>query len=89
VNPDAANTELVNRRRAARAQLVETGLVKDVENFVARMLRDKHQTSLADGNPDGARMVLEVAQWFADDLAETDPGFDRMAFISKIVDNPS
>ncbi|HEX6715408.1 MAG TPA: hypothetical protein VF066_18595 [Thermoleophilaceae bacterium] len=89
MNPDAENPELINRRRAARAQLVETGLVKDVENFVARMLRDKHHTALAAGNPDGARMVLEVAQWFADDLEETDPRFDRAAFVSKIMERPS
>lgn len=75
--------------RLAKEQLVNSGLVKDVERFVARILRHKHQAALAAGAPDGARMILEVAQWFADDMAATDPGFDRMAFIKAVTEDPS
>lgn len=76
-------------RVSAREQLVELGLINDVERFVARILRDKHREALAAGTPDGARVILEVAQWFADDLLETDPRFDRNAFIHSILENAS
>ena len=87
MNPRVENAGVSDR--SARERLVELGLVKDVEQFVARILREKHQAALAAGEPDGARVILEVAQWFADDIAATDPGFDRMAFIQAITVNPS
>jgi hypothetical protein len=83
------NPRVENADRSAREQLVELGLVKDVERFVARILREKHQAALAASAPDGARIVLEVAQWFADDMAATDPGFDRTAFIEAVTEDPS
>jgi hypothetical protein len=87
VNPRVENAEMSDR--SAKDELVESGLVKDVERFVARILREKHQAALAAGAPDGARIILEVAQWFADDMAATDPGFDRTAFIEAVTEDPS
>jgi hypothetical protein len=87
VNPRVENAEMSDRY--AKQELVESGLVKEVERFVARILREKHQAALAAGAPDGARTILEVAQWFADDMASTDPGFDRMAFITAVTEAPS
>ncbi len=52
-----------------------------VDQFIARVLRRAHQMAETVGAPDEARAILHVAQLFADDLAETDPRFDRLRFI--------
>jgi hypothetical protein len=52
-----------------------------VDQFIARVLRRAHRTAESVGAPDEARAILHVAQLFADDLAETDPQFDRLRFI--------
>ena len=51
-----------------------------VARLIARVLRDAHRKALA-VNPNDARGVFYVAHCFADELAITNPRFDRLRFI--------
>jgi hypothetical protein len=57
------------------------------DQFIADVLRRAHQTAEAAGAPDEERMILRVAHLFADDLATTDPRFDRLRFIEAITEH--
>jgi hypothetical protein len=52
-----------------------------VDQLIARVLRRAHRTAGAVNPPGDARAILEVAHSFADELANADPGFDRLRFI--------
>lgn len=52
-----------------------------VDQLIADVLCRAHRTAEALGAPDEARTILDVAHLFADELASTDPDFDRMRFI--------
>ena len=57
--------------------------------FIADVLRRAHHAAEAAGAPGEARAILDVAQLFADDLAQTDLPFDRVRFIQAITDDPA
>ena len=60
-----------------------------VDQFIAGVLRRAHQTAETIDDPDQARASLQIAQLFADELAETDPQFDRPRFIEAITREPA
>jgi hypothetical protein len=60
-----------------------------VDQFVARVLRRAHQTAEARNAPTEARAILGVAQLFADELTDSDAGFDRRGFVSAATEGPS
>lgn len=49
--------------------------------LIAHVLRRAHEAAESLNSPDEARAILHVAGSFADELAETSPGFDRVCFI--------
>jgi hypothetical protein len=49
--------------------------------LIADVLARAHRTAEALNAPNQARAILEVAQSFADELATTNPRFDRLRFI--------
>ena len=75
MNPPAASPEVMDRPA--------------IDQFIARVLHRSHQVALALGEPDQARAILDVAQSFADELARTDAGFDRLAFLAAVTEDVS
>jgi hypothetical protein len=49
--------------------------------LIAHVLRRAHETAMTLNAPDEARAILHVARSFADELATTNPEFDRLCFI--------
>ena len=60
-----------------------------VDQLIARVLRLAHGTAEALDNPHDARVILHLTQAFADELATTDPLFNRLRFIEDVMDDPS
>jgi len=60
-----------------------------MDKFIADLLRRAHQTAEAVHGPDEARAVLHVAHLFAQELAKTEPEFDRLEFIEAITQEPA
>jgi hypothetical protein len=60
-----------------------------LEQFVARVLRRAHQAAEAQNAPGEARAILGVAHLFADELTASDPGFDRVCFVTAATEGPS
>jgi hypothetical protein len=60
-----------------------------LDHFVARVLRRAHQTAEARDEPSEARAILGVAQLFADELTASDPGFDRLGFVTAATEGSS
>jgi hypothetical protein len=60
-----------------------------VGQFVARVLRRAHETAGARDEPSEARAILDVAQLFADELTASDPGFDRLGFVTEATEGSS
>jgi pimeloyl-ACP methyl ester carboxylesterase len=60
-----------------------------VDEFVARVLRHAHHAAYAHGAPDEARVILHVAQLFADELAKAHLRFDRLRFIEAAIEEPT
>ena len=60
-----------------------------VEQLIARVLRRAHRTVEALGAPSEARMILNIAHSFADELATANARFDRMRFIKDATDHPA
>jgi hypothetical protein len=52
-----------------------------VEQLIADVLCRAHRTAEELDAPNEARAILEVAHSFADELAVTNPRFDRLRFI--------
>ena len=68
--------------------LVE-GDLEAVDQFVARVLRRAHQSAEARNAANEARAILGVAHLFADELIASDPGFDRLGFVTAATEDPS
>lgn len=60
-----------------------------VEQLIADVLCRAHATAEALNAPNEARAILQVAHSFADELATTNPQFDRMRFIDAATRDPS
>ena len=75
-------------RRVATEMLVE-GEPVAVDEFVARVLDRAHQAASGDGAPDEARVILGLAQSFADEFAKSNPRFDRGRFIHAAIKDPA
>jgi hypothetical protein len=86
VNPPVGSADVVGR--SANHDLVDLG-IETVERFIAGVLGRAHQTAIALGAPDEARAILDVAQLFADELARAGSGFDRLAFVAAVTEDPS
>lgn len=69
--------DLVEREPEAAAQLI------------AHVLRRAHTTADALDEPNEARAILHVAHSFADELATTNPRFDRLQFIKNATEDAS
>ena len=55
-----------------------------VEELIAYVLRRAHQMAHVDNEPHETRAILHVARSFADELAATNPDFDRLGFIRAV-----
>jgi hypothetical protein len=86
MNPPAGSAEVVGRH--AKHDLVDHGM-ESVEQLIARVLGRAHRAAMAGGAPDEARAILDVAESFADELATANPGFDRLAFVAAVTEEPS
>ena len=53
-----------------------------VEEFVARVLAHAYRATVANNAPNDTRGVLYVTHCFAEELATTNPRFDRLRFVS-------
>ena len=60
-----------------------------VDQLIARVLSRAHRTMEALDAPSEARAILHVAHSFADELAASDPRFDRVRFIREVTEDPS
>lgn len=69
--------DLVEREPESAAQLI------------AHVLRRAHTTADALDEPNEARAILHVAHSFADELATTNPRFDRLQFIKNATEDAS
>ena len=74
-------------RNSMNHALVESDR-ETVDQFVARVLCRAHQTAEASDAPSEARAILGVAQLFADELTASDPGFDRLGFVTAATRGP-
>jgi hypothetical protein len=59
------------------------------DRSIVDVLHRAHQTAEAVHGPDEARAILHVAELFADELAKTDPHFNRLHFIQAITRDPA
>jgi hypothetical protein len=60
-----------------------------VDQYIAGVLGRAHRTAEAVGAVDEARAILHVAQLFAEELAKTDPQFDRLQFVEAATQDPA
>jgi hypothetical protein len=60
-----------------------------VEEFIAHVLHRAHHAAHASGEPDEARVVLGLAQLFAEELAAISEEFDRLRFIHAATREPA
>lgn len=60
-----------------------------VDQLITRVLSRAHRTMEASNSPEEARTLLHVAHSFADELATSDPRFDRLQFIKEATKDPS
>jgi hypothetical protein len=74
--------------RSMNHALVE-GDPEPVDQFVARVLRQAHQTAEARNAPTEARAILGVAHLFADELTASHTEFDRLGFVAMATEGPS
>ena len=49
--------------------------------LIAHVLRRAHDKARTLNSHDEARAILHIAWWLADELAATNPGFDRTCFV--------
>jgi hypothetical protein len=57
-----------------------------IDELIARVLRQAHQTAEDLNTPSDARMILHMAHSFADELATRNPRFDRVGFVRAATD---
>jgi hypothetical protein len=60
-----------------------------IDEFVAHVLGRAHQAAYAHAAPDEERVILGLAQLFAEELAKLSLPFDRLRFIAAAVEEPS
>ena len=84
-NTVTAEESTETTRRFANELLV-AGEPVAVDDFVARVLGRAHQAAHAHAAPDEARVILDLAQQFADELEKADPRFDRLRFIEAAIE---
>jgi hypothetical protein len=60
-----------------------------VEELIAHVLRRARGIAETLNAPNEARAVLRVAHSFADELAATNPRFDRLRFIRAVTEAPA
>ena len=60
-----------------------------VEELIAHILRRARGMAEAFNAPNEARAILRVAHSFADELAATNPRFDRLRFIRAVTEAPA
>jgi hypothetical protein len=89
VNTSTGN---MNSGEAVRC-FMDGGLVQGdavaVEELIAHVLCRAHRMAEAFNAPNEARAILQVAHSFADELATTNPRFDRLRFIRAATEDPS
>jgi hypothetical protein len=89
MNPSLADADT----RSVVGRFMDHALVdgdsEAVDEFVARVLRQAHQSAEARNAVDEARAILGLAHLFADELTAGDPGFDRLAFVTAATEDPS
>jgi hypothetical protein len=92
-NDRGANTapaaETTDTTRRFANELLVAGEPLAVDEFVARVLDQAHKAAYANDAPEEARVILGLAQLFADELAKTNPQFDRLRFIKAATDEPA
>jgi hypothetical protein len=84
-----ASTNHPDCREALRDLMGDTMLRADLEalhEVIVRVLHQVHQTAKELDTPNDARVILHVAHSFADELATTNPQFDRLAFVRAATD---
>jgi hypothetical protein len=52
-----------------------------IDKVIVRVLRSAHQTAEDGPTPGDARVILHMSHAFADELATSNPDFDRAGFI--------
>ena len=86
------STNNVDSDQALRRFMDDTRVKENpqvVEELIAYVLRRAHQMAHVLNEPHEARAILHVARSFADELATTDPGFDRLRFIRAVRERPA
>jgi hypothetical protein len=81
-----SSTNRPDCREALRDLMGEALLREAIDELIARVLRRAHQTAAHLNTPSDARMILHVAHSFADELATTNPQFDRVGFVRAATD---
>jgi hypothetical protein len=56
-----------------------------IDDFVARVLARAHRGAHVRAAPDEARLILDLAHMFADEMAGTGVPFDREQFIDAVM----
>jgi flavin reductase (DIM6/NTAB) family NADH-FMN oxidoreductase RutF len=56
-------------------------VAESTDEFIARVLDQEHRAAYAHAAPEEARVILRLAQAFADELEKLDLRFDRLRFI--------
>ena len=87
-NTASAEHSTETTRRFANELLV-AGEPLAVDEFIARVLGQAHEAAYAHAAPDEARVILALAQLFADELARADLQFDRLRFIHAATEEPA
>ena len=63
-----------------------TGRDETVDELIARVLCQAHRAMCDRETPKEARIVLNVAHSFADELTTLYPGFDRVQFVRDVTE---
>jgi hypothetical protein len=89
MNPTAISPD----RRNVVGRHMDLALVEGdpepVDQFVARVLCRAHQSAEARNAANEARAILGLAHLFADELTASQPGFDRLGFVTAATEDPS
>lgn len=67
----------------------ETSETTRLDELIARVLHRAHEAAHVHAAPDEARVILHLAQSFADELARTNLQFDRPRFIKAALEGPA
>ena len=86
------STDNVNSGETVRRSMDDAlapGNPEAVDHLIADVLRRAHREAEDLHAPEEARAILKVTHSFADELATTDPRFDRRRFIRSAMEDPS